>query len=106
MIGSRDFGNILSGKLPCSAVDQMPHISSINEENFISSVAKLSVGFIAAQEPQAGGDLRIQKQLGRQVDDAIHQAGFKQFFADVSFTGCFGSQCTFSQNKTGLAAGA
>jgi len=92
MVGNGNFLYILRGKLPCSAVDQMPHIPGINKEDFICAVAELAIGFIAAQEPQAGRYLSIQKQLGRQVDDTIHQAGFNQFFADLSFTGSFGSQ--------------
>jgi hypothetical protein len=35
VIGSSDGGDILSGKLPCSAVDQMPHIAGINKKDFI-----------------------------------------------------------------------
>jgi hypothetical protein len=82
----------------------MPHIAGINKEDFICAVAEFAVGFIAAQEPQAGGELGIQKQLGRQIDDTIHEAGFNQFFEDVSFTGSFGSQRPFCQNKPCLAA--
>ncbi len=54
MVGPCDGGNIFRGKLPCSAVDQMPHVAGINKEDFIGAVAELAIGFIAAQEPQAG----------------------------------------------------
>ena len=48
MIRAGDFGNILRGKLPCPAVNQMPHIAGIDKEDFIGAVAELAIGFIAA----------------------------------------------------------
>ena len=41
--------------------------------------------FIAADKPQAGRDLCIQKELGRQVDNTVNQTGFDQRFANLPF---------------------
>jgi len=84
----------------------MPQIAGIDEEDFIDSIAEFAIGFTAAQEPQAGRYLRIQKQLGGKVDDAIHQACFDQCLSDISLAGCPGGQGTLCQDKPGLATGA
>ena len=51
----------------------MPFVPIINKEDFIGPVAEMAVRLVSAQKPETGGNLRIQKQLRRQVDDSIHQ---------------------------------
>lgn len=106
MISAGDRGNVFLRKLLGPAVDQMPQVAGIDKKDFIGAVAKLAVGLVAAQKPQAGRNLSVQKQLGGQVDDAVHQPGLDQFFADVPLAGGLGSQRALGQNKTGLTAGA
>lgn len=65
----------------------MPHVPGVNKENFIGTVAELTIGFVSAQKPQAGGYLRVQEKFRRQVHDAVNQSGFHKPLSDFAFAG-------------------
>jgi len=81
VIGAGDGGDVFFGKLLGAAVDEMAEVAGVDEEDFVGAIAELAVGLVAAQKPQAGGDLGVQEQLGGQVDDAWNPWVLKyQFF--------------------------
>ena len=66
----------------------MPEFAGIDKKNlvFAFAVAVVAVPFVG-EEPQAGGNLCIQEQFGRQVDDAVDDFGVYDALADNIFIG-------------------
>ena len=67
------------------AVNQHAHFPRINEKRFSTPVATFVILFVAGQKPEADGDLRGEKQLAGQRDQAIHEVGFCQGLANLAF---------------------
>ena len=88
VVGVDNPGYVFIRKLPCAAVDQMPQLARVYEQDLILAfpVAVVAVPFVG-DKPQAGGDLRVQEQFCRQIDNAVHNAGVDDVFADDVFVG-------------------
>ena len=69
----------------------MANFAGIDKKNLVLAlaVAVVAVPFVG-EEPQAGGNLGIQEQFGRQVDDAVDDSSVDDALADGIFTGHLG----------------
>ena len=115
VIGAGDGGDVFCGKLLGATVDQVAEVAGIDKQDFFGAIAKAltpspsprgrGVEAVAAQKPQAGGDLSVQKQLGGQIDDAVHQPRLDQRLADVTLARAFGGERALGEHETGLSAG-
>ena len=82
----------------------MAQITSINEQDFVLAWVAVLAGTI--HKPQRRRNLRIQKQLGRQVDDAInHIAILNQRPANIALATGFTRECSFRQHHPSSARG-
>lgn len=82
----------------------MAQITPINEQDFVLARVAVLAGTI--HKPQGRWNLRIQKQLGRQVDDAINQVALgNQGPANIALTAGFAGECPFRQHHARPARG-
>ena len=72
----------------------MAHVAGVDEQDFILSLLPRS-----SHEPEAGGYLSIEKQLGGQVHDAVDQSGIHQGFAYHVFAAAVAGEGSFRQDK-------
>ena len=68
-------------------------------------VAELAVGSIPAHEPEAGGYLGVEEELGGEVDDAVYEVGFDELLADFSFVVSLCAERAFGEDKACLTLG-
>ena len=68
-----DGGDILRGEDAGPAVDEFAHVAGVDEEYLAGAVAEAVIGAVAREEPEGRGYLGIEKELGGQVDDAVHE---------------------------------
>src|SRR5207249_3598899 len=66
MIGPGDLRDLVVDQLSVNAIDQRPHLASIDEQRSTAAVAKSAIPFIAGEKPQADGNLCRIEKLTRQ----------------------------------------
>ena len=106
MVGAGNQGNIVIGQFLVAAVDHRAQFAGIDKQDFIRAVAKLMVGLVARQKPQAGGNHGVVKQLRGQGHHAVHQPGFDHVLANLAFAAGVAVHAAVGQHNPGGAVGA
>ena len=63
MVGVCDSLDVLRGKYPGPAVDEVAFIPGIDKKNLFTSAA--AAGLVSVEKPETGGDLGVQEELCR-----------------------------------------
>ena len=79
VVGGGDAGDVGVGKVALGAVFHVAQGARVDKEGF----AAARFGFV--QQPDAGGDLRVGKELAGQGNHCFYQVCFYQGAADVAF---------------------
>ncbi len=103
MIGVGDLRDVLLREFFGAAIDEVTHVSGVDEENLFAPVSKLSVRSVSAHKPEGGGNLRVQEEFCREIYDAVDQVSlFDHGASNIAFTGRFGGERPFRQNDSRL----
>ena len=79
VVGGGDAGDVGVGKVALRAVFHVAHRARVDKEGF----AAARFGFV--QQPDAGGDLGVGKELAGQGYHRFDEVGFDEGTADVAF---------------------
>jgi len=86
VVGRSDLFDVFPRKLAGSAVDKVPQVSGIDKQNLIGTGTVAPVCFVPRQKPEAGRNLRIEEELCRKIDDAVHKSGLDQRLSDITLS--------------------
>ena len=84
----REWKLLAAGQHAACARFHFAHLSGVDEKRLAGSVAPaalhLLAGFLAADEPKAGGNAGSKEKLRRHGDDAIDEVGLDDVLADFA----------------------
>ena len=103
VVGGDDFLEVGVGQLAVDAVDEGAEFAGVDEEGVFAAVASFAVVFVFRQEPQADRNLRAVEELAGQGDHAVHEVGFDEGFANLTFAGLVGGHAAIGEDEAGHA---